>query len=75
MRPIEISSDEFTFDSTDSASVRWVHASEAPTKNPVRTQWNITSTMKRLTVDLVTPWMRFRRTALISPWLAIWLTA
>ena len=29
MRPIEISNDEFTFDSTDSASVRWVHASES----------------------------------------------
>ncbi len=29
MRPIEISNDEFTFDFTDSASVRWVHASES----------------------------------------------
>src|SRR5947208_40785 len=29
MRPIEISNDEFTFDFTDSVSVRWVHASES----------------------------------------------
>jgi hypothetical protein len=29
MRPIEISNDEFMFDFTDLASVRWVHASES----------------------------------------------
>ncbi len=75
MRPIEISNDEFTFDFTDSASVRWVHASESSHQESGPHARSITSTMKQLTVDLVTPWMRCWRTGLISPSLAIWLTA
>ena len=75
MRPIEISNDQFTFDFTDSASVRWVHASESSHQEsgPHAMEYYIDDE----TIDrrFGTPWMRCWQTGLISPSLAIWLTA
>ncbi|MGA7623571.1 MAG: hypothetical protein WCA91_08320 [Candidatus Acidiferrales bacterium] len=74
MRPIEFSNDDFTFDFTDSASVRWVHAFESSHQEsgPHAMEYYIDDE----TIDrrfghaldaLLADW-------LISPSLATWLT-